>query len=114
MTEELLVYYRQVINDLLAKCLISKSKSPWLCSAFDVNKQAEIEQGTSRLAINYKPLNKAFQWIRYPIPNKKDLLNRLHSANVFSKFDIDLSGLLSTRPKNKSLIRIRKLWCLIF
>jgi len=38
--------------------------------------------------INCKPLNKALQWIRYPIPNKKDLLNRLYAAKVFSKFDM--------------------------
>ena len=30
----------------------------------------------------------ALQWIRYPIPNKKDILNRLNSAKVFSKFDM--------------------------
>ena len=28
------------------------------------------------------------QWIRYPIPNKQDLLKRLHSAIVYSKFDM--------------------------
>jgi hypothetical protein len=38
--------------------------------------------------INYKPLNSALKWIRYPIPNKKDLLQKLHSAFIFSKFDM--------------------------
>ena len=52
------------------------------------NKQAELEWGVPRLVINYKPLNKALQWIRYLIPNKKDLLDRLHEATIFSKFDI--------------------------
>ena len=41
-----------------------------------------------RLVINYKPLNEALQWIRYPVPNKKDLLDRLQDAVVFSKFDM--------------------------
>ena len=36
----------------------------------------------------YKPLNKVLQWIRYPIPNKRDLLNRLYDATIFSKFDM--------------------------
>jgi len=68
---------------LLNKGLIKKSKSPWSCEAFYANKQAELERGTPRLVINYKPLNQALHWIRYPIPNKKDLLNKLNSAKVF-------------------------------
>jgi hypothetical protein len=28
------------------------------------------------------------KWIRYPIPNKKDLLDRLSNALIFSKFDM--------------------------
>ncbi|KAL4568059.1 hypothetical protein LXL04_023660 [Taraxacum kok-saghyz] len=40
------------------------------------------------LLINYKPLNKVLKWIRYPIPYKKDLLDRLHDAIIFSKFDL--------------------------
>ena len=40
------------------------------------------------MVINYKPLNKVLQWIRYPLPNKKDLLDRLHKAIIFSKFDM--------------------------
>ena len=47
-----------------------------------------MERGVPRLVINYKTLNKALKWIRYPIPNKKDLLDRLHEATIFSKFDM--------------------------
>ncbi|KAL6345597.1 hypothetical protein AAG906_017327 [Vitis piasezkii] len=36
-------------KDLLDKKLIRKSKSPWSCSTFYVQKQAELEKGTSRL-----------------------------------------------------------------
>ena len=38
--------------------------------------------------INYKPLNKVLQWIRYPVPNKKDLIQRIYNATIFSKFDM--------------------------
>jgi len=48
-----------------------------------VNNAAEKERGVPRLVINNKPLNKALQWIRYPIPNKRDLLNRLYDAKLF-------------------------------
>ena len=51
-------------------------------------KQAELERGTPRLVINYKPLNKVLRWIRSPIPNKRDLINRLYKTKVFSKFDL--------------------------
>ena len=88
MNNELLEQCKKEIEDLLTKGLIRKSKSPWSCAAFYVNKQSELERGVPRLVINYKPLNKALQWIRYPIPNKKDLLDRIHEATVFSKFDM--------------------------
>ena len=55
------------------------------CVAFYVKKNAEIERGTPCLVINYKPLNKVLEWIRYPIPNKNDLVHRLSDAIVFSK-----------------------------
>ena len=58
------------------------------CAAFYVNNQAEKERGVPRLVINYKPLNDVLQWIRYPIPNKRDLSNRLYDAKIFSKFDM--------------------------
>ena len=51
-------------------------------------KNTELERGTPRLVINYKPLNKALKWIRYAIPNKRDLLQKLYNANIFSKFDM--------------------------
>ena len=52
------------------------------------SKQPKLERGTPRLVINYKPLNDALRWIRYPIPNKKDLLQRLVNSRIFSKFDM--------------------------
>ena len=88
MNEELLQYCQKEIKDLLDKGFIRKSQSPWSCATFYVNKQVELERGTPRLVINYKPLNQALQWIMYPISNKKNLLNRLNSAKIFSKFDM--------------------------
>ena len=80
MNQELLEYCKKEIQDLLNKKLIRPSKSPWSCPAFYVQKNAELERGTPRLVINYKSLNKALRWIRYPIPNKTDLLKRLYNA----------------------------------
>jgi len=88
MNADLEQHCRLEIRDLESKGLIQKSRPPWSCAAFYVNKNSEIERGTPRLVINYKPLNSALKWIRYPIPNKKDLLQKLHSAFIFSKFDM--------------------------
>ena len=88
MNQELMDTCRAEIEDLLKKGIIRKSRSPWSCPAFYVQKNAEIERGVPRLVINYKPLNKVLEWVRYPIPNKKDLVNRLSRAVVFSKFDM--------------------------
>ena len=66
----MLSYCDKEIQDLLDKKLIRKSKSPWSCLTFYVQKQVELEKGTPRLVINYKLHNDALRWIRYPIPNK--------------------------------------------
>ena len=38
--------------------------------------------------INYKPLNSVLANDSYPIPHKGDLLGRISSAKIFSKFDL--------------------------
>ena len=68
MNKELLEFCKKEIETLLKKGLIRPSKSSWSSAAFYVNNQAEKELGVPRLVINYKPLNKVLQWIRYPIP----------------------------------------------
>ena len=88
MSPKLLEYCKKEINDLLSKKLIRPSHSPLSCATFYVQKASELERGTPRLVINYKPLNKVFQWIRYPIPNKNDLIQRIYNATIFSKFDM--------------------------
>jgi hypothetical protein len=89
MNAEILEFCQKEIFDLLAKGIIRKSKSPWACATFYVRKNAEIERGVPRLVINYKPLNDVLEWIRYPIPNREDLVSRLSDALVFSKFDMN-------------------------
>ena len=88
MNTEILDFCQKEIVDLLAKGIICKSKSPWSCAAFYVRKNAEIEKGVPRLVINYKPLNDVLEWIRYLIPNRKDLVSHLSEALIFSKFDM--------------------------
>ena len=88
MNAETVEFYKKEIHYLIKKKLIKNSKSLWSCATFYVQKNAEIERGTPRLVFNYKPLNKVLEWIRYPIPNKNDLVHRLSDAVIFSKFDM--------------------------
>jgi len=88
MNQEYLEYYKKEIQEYLDKGLIRPSKSPWSCSGFYVMKASEMERRAPRLVINYKPLNKVLKWIRYPLPNKIDLMKRIHDATIFSKFDM--------------------------
>jgi hypothetical protein len=88
MNTEILDFCQNEIDDLLAKRIIRKSKSPWSCAAFYVIKNTEIERGVPRLVINYKHINDVLEWIRYHIPNRKDLVSRLSDALFFSKFDM--------------------------
>ena len=88
MNQEIMEFCKTEINDYLDKKIIRHSKSPWSCPAFYVQKNAKLERGTPRLVINYKPLNKVLEWIRYPIPNKQDFINRLSDSIIFCKFDL--------------------------
>nr|KYP44595.1 polyprotein [Cajanus cajan] len=86
------------------KKLIRPSKSPWSCAAFYVQNASEIERGEPRMVINYKPLNKALKWIRYPLPNKSELINRIYNATIFSKFDMK-SGYYQIKVKESEKLR---------
>ena len=88
MNAKTVEFCKNKIHDLLKNKLIQNSKSLWSCAAFYVQKNAKIERGNPCLVIHYKPLNKVLEWIRYPIPNKNDLVQRLSDAVVFSKFDM--------------------------
>jgi hypothetical protein len=53
MNAELEQHCRLEIQDLEFKRLIQKSRSPWSCVAFYVNKNSEIERGTPRPITNH-------------------------------------------------------------
>jgi len=40
------------------------------------------------LVVNYKPLNASLQKVRYPLPDKASLLQRITGCTIFSKFDL--------------------------
>ena len=88
------------IKDLLQKGLIEPTRIPWACRAFVVNKHSEVKRGKPRLVVNYKPLNAALQKVRYPLPDKSSLFQRINGCVIFSKFDLK-SGFYQIGIKSK-------------
>ena len=64
--------------------LIRPSSSPWGCGVLFVKKK----DGTDRLCVDYRPLNKKTIKNKYPLPNINELFEQLKGAKVFSKLDL--------------------------
>ena len=71
------------VTDLLKKQLIEPSTSPWGSPILFVKKK----DGTLRMVVDYRALNKLTVKNRYPLPNIDDLFDKLHGAKYFSSLD---------------------------
>ena len=71
------------LQELVDKGFISPSISPWGAPVLFVKKK----DGTWRLCINYRQLNKVTIRKKYPLPRIDDLFDQLQGARVFSKID---------------------------
>jgi len=72
------------LQELLDKGFIRPSNSPWGAPVLFVKKK----DGTLRLCIDYRQLNKVTVKNRYPLPRIDDLFDQLKGARVFSKIDL--------------------------
>jgi hypothetical protein len=63
---------------------IRYSKSPWGAPVI----LAKKKDGTWRMCVNYKGLNKLTIRNSYPLPRSDDLIDRLQSARYFTKIDL--------------------------
>jgi len=90
-----LVELKKQIEELLEKQFIRPSVSPWGAPVLLVKKK----DGSSRLCVDYKQLNKLTIKNKYPLPRIDDLMDQLHSAAVFSKIDLR-SGYHQIRVKS--------------
>ena len=72
------------LQELLGKKYIRPSVSPWGAPVLFVKKK----DGTLRLCIDYKQLNKVTVKSKYPLPRIDDLFNQMRGAKVFSKIDL--------------------------
>ncbi|XP_057520887.1 uncharacterized protein LOC130801136 [Amaranthus tricolor] len=72
------------LEDLLEKGYIRPSISPWGASVLFERKK----DGTMRLCIDFRELNKVTIKNKYPLPRIGDLFDQLQGAGVFSKIDL--------------------------
>ena len=72
------------LQELIDKKYIRPSVSPWGAPVLFVKKK----DGTLRLCIDYRQLNKMTIKNRYPLPRIDDLFDQVQGASVFSKLDL--------------------------
>ena len=76
----------RAIHELLALGHIWLSTSPFSSSVVLVKKK----DGTLRMCIDYRALNKKTMKNRYPIPRIDELMDELRGSKLFSKIDLKL------------------------
>ncbi|KAJ3704742.1 hypothetical protein LUZ61_008447 [Rhynchospora tenuis] len=72
------------LEELLEKRFIRPSTSPWGAPVLFVRKK----DGTLRLCIDYRELNKVTVPNRYPLPRIDDLFDQLQGSQAYSKIDL--------------------------
>jgi len=86
------------LEELLEKQFIRLSVSPWGALVLLVKKK----DGSMRLCVDYRQLNKVTIKNRYPLPRIDDLMDQLVGAEVFSKIDLR-SGYHQIRVKAEDI-----------
>ena len=72
------------MQDLLSKGFIRPSVSPWGAPVLFVKKK----DGTMRMCIDYRQLNKVTVKNKYPLLRIHDLFDQLHGESLVSKIDL--------------------------
>jgi hypothetical protein len=106
MSHEELKDLKVQLEELLAKGYIKPSKSPYGALVLFVHKK----DGTLRMCVDYRALNKATVKNRYPLPRINDIFDHLSGSKVFNRIDLR-SGyyqiLIAEEDKEKTAYRTR-------
>ncbi|KAG8477207.1 hypothetical protein CXB51_030530 [Gossypium anomalum] len=86
------------LQELVNRGFIRPSHSPWGAPVLFVKKK----DGSLRLCIDYRQLNKVTIKNKYPLPRIDDLFDQLKGATVFSKIDLR-SGYYQLRVKESDV-----------
>nr|GFC34271.1 putative reverse transcriptase domain-containing protein [Tanacetum cinerariifolium] len=76
------------LKELSDKGFIRPSSSPWGAPVLFVKKK----DGSFRMCIDYRELNKLTIKNRYPMPRIDDLFDQLQGSSVYSKIDLRLTN----------------------
>ena len=77
---------KKQLKELIEKGFVRPSISPWGAPVLFVKKK----DGSMRLCMDYRELNKITIKNKYPLPRIDDLFDQLHGAAIFSKIDLCL------------------------
>ena len=91
---------KKQLQEYLDKGFIRPNVSPWGAPVLLVKKK----DGTGRICIDYRELNKVTINNRYPLPRIDDLFDQLTGAKVFSKLDLQ-SGYHQLKVKGETFQR---------
>jgi hypothetical protein len=79
-----LIELKKQIEELLEKCFICPSSSPWGALVLFVNKK----DGSRKMCVDYRCLNEVMIKNKYPLPRIEDLFDQMRGATIFSKIDL--------------------------
>jgi hypothetical protein len=79
-----LVELKKQIEELLEKCFLRSSSSPWGARVLFVNKK----DGLKKMCVDYRSLNEVTIKNKYPLPRIEDLFDQMRGAKIFSKLDL--------------------------
>ena len=89
------------LQELLDKKYIRPSVSPWGAPVLFVKKK----DGTLRLCIDYRQLNKVTVKNKYPFPGIDEFFDQMRGARVFSNFDLRF-GYHQVRIKDEDIHKV--------